>query len=312
MHNDLLSVTQYGGPYGTAGYRYRSFTYDSLSRLQTAANPETGTICFGQWSGSNCTGGYDPNGNLIYKTDARGLTTHDTYDPLNRLVSKTYPSDTTGTAISCFQYDTSPCPLPTGVTNGYLVNRLTNAWTQHTGTSCTGTTPYFAPVTNSFLTLKSILAYDTMGRPIASGQEQCVGSQCSNLLPWSLSMAYDLAGNMTSLTNSGGAPQGGNQLGTGPLTLTTYFDSASRPCLTTSTSGNSGWSAYPANLFQVNPSTSTPGYAPFAGLQNWYLGSTSSAASTSCSTTPTSPISITEGYTNRLWVNGIAATGQIP
>jgi hypothetical protein len=47
-------------------------------------------------------------------------------------------------------------------------------------------------------------------------------------------------------------------------------------------------------------------------LQNWYMGSTSTSASTACSATPTSPINLTQGYTNRLWVNSITASGQIP
>jgi YD repeat-containing protein len=296
MLNDLLSVTQWGGPKYSAGARSRSFTYDSMSRLQTAANPETGTICYGQWSGSNCGGGYDQNGNLLYKTDARGFTTSYTYDPLNRVVSKTFPNDTTGTAISCFQYDTSSIPL----SGGYLSGRLTNAWTQATKTACTGSSPYFAPVTGSFLTLRS-MAYDTIGRLAAAQQQQCIGSQCSAPTSYSLNMLYDLAGNLKQLTNPVGAA--GQS-----LTLLNYFDTASRPCLTTSSWNDNS----PSNLFQTNPSTATPGYAPFGGLLNWYMGSSSSGASTSCSSSPASPMNVTQGYTNRLWVNGISATGQIP
>jgi hypothetical protein len=116
-------------------------------------------------------------------------------------------------------------------------------------------------------------------------------------------MAYDLAGNMTTLTNSVGAA---NQ----SLTLNNQYDSASRPCLTTAATSNSGWTqSFPANLFQVNL---TNGYAPFGGLQNWYLGSNSSSASTSCSSTPSSTINLIQSYTNRLWINSTSATGQIP
>lgn len=296
MLNDLLSVTQWGGQKNSAGARGRSFSYDSLSRLQTAANPETGTICYGQWSGSNCAGGYDANGNLLYKTDGRGLTTSFTYDPLNRVVSKTYPNDTTGTSISCFQYDTSTF-VPTG---GYQIGRLTNAWTQATKTACTGSSPYFAPVTGSFLTLKS-MAYDKMGRLAAAQQQQCIGSQCSAPTTYSLNMLYDLAGNMNQLTNSVGAAGQ-------PLTLLNYFDAAAHPCLTTSSWNDNS----PLNLFQDNPSLTTPGYAAFGGLLNWSMGSSSSSASRWCGSSPTSPINVTQGYTNRLWVNGISATGQIP
>jgi YD repeat-containing protein len=294
--SNLLSVNQWGGANGSSGERKRTFNYDSLSRLLTSYNPETGTLSYA----------YDANSNLSAKTDARGIATSYRYDALNRVISKTYSSDTSGTPISCFQYDTSSIPGA----GGNLIGRLTNAWTQPKGSSsCTGTAPSFAPVAGSYLSLKSILAYDSMGRPASAQQQQCVNGTCAALTPYSLTMAYDLAGNMTTLTNNVGAD--GQS-----LTLNNYFDGAGRPCLTTATTSptsTSSWSPnFAANLFQVNPGTTTPGYAPFGGLLNWYMGSSSSTASTSCGTTPASPINITQGYTNRLWVNSILATGQIP
>jgi hypothetical protein len=42
------------------------------------------------------------------------------------------------------------------------------------------------------------------------------------------------------------------------------------------------------------------------------MGSNSASASSGCGTTPSSPINVTQGYTNRLWVNSVSATGQIP
>jgi len=64
----------------TQGSQARTFTYDSLSRLISATNPESGTVTYA----------YDPNGNLIEKTDARGVKTTMTYDTLNRVKSKAY------------------------------------------------------------------------------------------------------------------------------------------------------------------------------------------------------------------------------
>lgn len=196
--------------------------------------------------------------------------------------------------MSCYQYDTSSISGACG-TSGNCVGRLTNAWTQPANTACTG-----APASGSYLSLKSILSYDPMGRPTGAQQQQCVGSHCSAATPYSLTMAYDLAGNMKNLTNSVGA-------NLQPLTLSSYFDTASRPCLTTS-----DWSVnFPKNLFEVNPSSgSSAGYAPTGALQNWYMGSPSVAPSTDCSATPTSSINITQGYTNRMWPQSIAATGQ--
>lgn len=70
----------------------RNFTYDSLSRLTSATNPESGTVSYT----------YDNAGNLQTKTDARNVTTSYGYDALNRLTSKTY-SD--GTPSVSYSYD---------------------------------------------------------------------------------------------------------------------------------------------------------------------------------------------------------------
>jgi len=74
--NNLTTVSQ--------GVQTRTFSYSSLSRLLSAANPESGTIEYE----------YDPNGNLTEKTDARSIVTTYTYDELNRVTARDY-SDTT-------------------------------------------------------------------------------------------------------------------------------------------------------------------------------------------------------------------------
>ncbi|HRK52234.1 MAG TPA: RHS repeat protein, partial [Pyrinomonadaceae bacterium] len=74
--NNLTTVSQ--------GVQTRTFSYSSLSRLLSAANPESGTIGYE----------YDPNGNLTEKTDARSIVTTYTYDELNRVTARDY-SDTT-------------------------------------------------------------------------------------------------------------------------------------------------------------------------------------------------------------------------
>jgi hypothetical protein len=124
-------------------------------------------------------------------------------------------------------------------------------------------------------------------------------------------MAYDLLGNLNTLTNSVGANGS-------PLTLTNNYDAASRPCLTTSSwtvPNASSQATAPANLFQVNPSTSgsSLGYSAFGGLQNWSLGSTSSTASTSCTATPSLLVNLQQVFSpQRLWVTNYSATGQVP
>jgi YD repeat-containing protein len=127
--NNLLCAVQLGTSGGTftsctttvpTVWRPRTFTYDSLSRLVSASNPESGTM---QYS-------YDANGNLSKKTalspnqastGAATVATNYTYDVLNRLAGKgysdTYPSNPTTPSVS-YAYDAgniSSCPTPIGL-----------------------------------------------------------------------------------------------------------------------------------------------------------------------------------------------------
>lgn len=77
---NLIEVQQQGGSTDSSRWRTRTFVYDSLSRLTSASNPESGTTTYN----------YDANGNLLTKTAARGITTTYSYDALNRLTGKTY------------------------------------------------------------------------------------------------------------------------------------------------------------------------------------------------------------------------------
>jgi RHS repeat-associated protein len=89
--SNLLCVEQHGGVTATgcsspssddatSQWRVRRFTYDSLSRLITAKNPETGTITYG----------YDADNVLTSKIDNRGITITYTPDALHRITKKTY------------------------------------------------------------------------------------------------------------------------------------------------------------------------------------------------------------------------------
>jgi RHS repeat-associated protein len=78
------------------GSHTRTFTYDSLSRLLTAANPETGTITYT----------YNPNGTVLTKKDARLITASYTYDALDRETGITYSN---GDPSLTFTYDGAGC-----------------------------------------------------------------------------------------------------------------------------------------------------------------------------------------------------------
>jgi len=89
----------------------RSFVYDSLGRLQTAVNPESGTIGYS----------YDNNGNLVKRTDGRGAIAcygvlngascdGTGYDALNPMTKKSYsdnPTCLSGTGTPCATYNYS-------------------------------------------------------------------------------------------------------------------------------------------------------------------------------------------------------------
>ena len=101
--DNLTSVSQ--------GSQTRTFVYNSLKRLTSAANPESGTISYQ----------YDDNGNLTVKTDARGVSAHVSahyaYDALNRPVRRWYNGSSSPTEV----VNNNPA-LPSGVAASDEVN----------------------------------------------------------------------------------------------------------------------------------------------------------------------------------------------
>jgi YD repeat-containing protein len=258
--DQLSTVTQKG--LSGEGAHSRSFSYDSLARLYSGTNPETGLIGYT----------YDLNGNLITKTDHRGVQITYAYDTLNRLLSKRYSDGKTPS--SCFQYDSS------SVANG--LGRLSNEWTQsNSAGSCPSTPP------SSFWTKRSIISYDTMGR-VWNEQQFAPGNSTNGTLPSNfcpnrgaetgLSYCYDLAGNLTFSTNGMNSPS--YLSGQSPITFASVFSGAGR--LQTVTTNYTNNNTYPASLFspptgqESTPcaGTSSPSaqYWPFGGLMNARLG----------------------------------------
>jgi YD repeat-containing protein len=89
------------------GSRQRTFTYDLLSRLLTASNPESGTITYS----------YDANGNLTSKTSpapnqtgSATVTVAYCYDALNRPTSRAYTTSSAcpqTSPVATYLYDQS-------------------------------------------------------------------------------------------------------------------------------------------------------------------------------------------------------------
>jgi YD repeat-containing protein len=236
---DLLTVSQLGNS-STDTTRTRSFTYDSLSRLISSTNAETGTISYQYTTNAALCAG--DTSLPCSKTDARGITTNYSYDTLNRLLSKTYTNDTTGTASSCYQYD------GTSATNS--IGRLIYQWTQKASSgACKATLP-----ASGYLTLHSILAYDPMGR--IQSEQQCTQSNCATNTPYNPTYNYDLAGNILTYGN-----------GMGTMTFTNCYDTAGHLLSVVSVS-----TTCPATLSPSTTLFSTPAYNPAGALTGATLG----------------------------------------
>jgi RHS repeat-associated protein len=118
----------------SANARVRTFTYDSLSRLACAANPEVQAVTCpasvtGSFPAGTITYKYDNDGNLVSKgapspnqpsAGTAMLTTTYTYDTLNRLTGKNYNDAYNGnlTPAVTYGYDgagLSSCPTPIAI-----------------------------------------------------------------------------------------------------------------------------------------------------------------------------------------------------
>ena len=225
MFGDLFMVNQ--GVNQSRPVQSRLFNYDMPSRVQWACNAED--------CGSNGTGityVYDANSNLTQKTDARSISISYAYDPLNRLLTKTYSNDPNGTASSCYQYD--------GAKTSNLSGRLVSQWTQKG--SCSA-----APPSAGVQTKTAISAYDAMGR--LTSEQRCMGiANCANNGGYPMSYTYDLAGKLLTYPS-----------GYGSLSFANSYDAAGRHSLVTQGAGQ--------NLL-----FSAPTYTPAGAVSGARLG----------------------------------------
>ena len=171
----------------TQGAQTRSFVYDSLNRLTSTINPESGTTTYQ----------YDANGNVLVKTDARKdpnnvnkkVSAHAEYDVLNRVTRRWYngsssvsdtlhnnPSLPPGVEASDevrFYYDSQPSIGGPTYTPGAIVGRLV---AQTYGGVANG--DYFA--------------YDSLGRPTQKYQK--MGTK-----DYRITATYNLSGGITGM-----------------------------------------------------------------------------------------------------------------
>jgi RHS repeat-associated protein len=153
------------------GVQTRTFVYDSLKRLSSAANPESGTINYQ----------YDNGGNLLVKTDARSVSAHYAYDSLSRLTRRWYNSSNSQTAIT---HNTPALAAGIGATDEAIYN--------YDSVSITNGKGRLASVSSAVSTY-TYNGYDALGRP--NSVTQIIGNQ-----NYPLDYVYDLAGHIKSLT----------------------------------------------------------------------------------------------------------------
>jgi len=169
--DNLTDVTQ-------PGLNPRHFTYDSLFRLLTAANPESGTTTYVYDSDAACPTPNSFAGDLIKKVDARGVRICMQYDALNRLSQKNY-SDST--PMASFTYDQTSAY---GVSLANTVGRISSETTASPNPTA------------------KIFSYDQLGR--VKINSQCTPQNCSANTVFPINYTYDLLGDWLSSTNGEG------------------------------------------------------------------------------------------------------------
>ncbi len=153
----------------------RTFSYNSLSRLTSAFNPESGTVSYQ----------YDTNGNLTQKTDARSITITYEYDALNRNTTTNYSNTTIGN------------PDSPDLENFYdgAIKGKGRLWKSYAGGNET---------VGSNVDRTTIDEYDALGRPIAQSQRFKLNGIWSTKT-YQVSRAFNLGGSVTSLSYPSGS-----------------------------------------------------------------------------------------------------------
>jgi RHS repeat-associated protein len=215
------------------GGQTRSFTYSSLSRLSSATNPESGTLSYD----------YDPAGNLVRKTDARGVSAHFEYDGLSRVTRRWY----NGSGSLAATTNNSPA-LPAGVGTSDEVRYFYDSQGLPTGAPATFDRGYavgrLVATTYGGGSSGTYVGFDAVGKPLRSVQQiggvnYTVGS-----------ITYNLAGAMTSEAYPSGH------------IVTTSYDPAGRESSVSGTLGDGATRAYSSGL----------SYSPSGALQQEQFG----------------------------------------
>src|SRR5262249_19681613 len=178
-------------------WRPRSFTYNSLSQMLSAKNPESGTVSFNYDSDGNISTRTSPAPN---QTGSATVTLTYSYDPLHRTTQKSFSDGVTPTVK--YGYDAiAPvgCTLPTLIINNGIGQRTgmcdaagAEAWSYDI-TANVGWKVTDARITNG-ITKSTVIQDNLAGSPAIltypSGR--------------SVTYSYDFAGRATSAVDATG------------------------------------------------------------------------------------------------------------
>jgi RHS repeat-associated protein len=215
--DNLLTVNQKGGSTNSSNWRTRTFTYDSLSRSLSTANPESGTITYTYNPDSTLAIKIAPAPNQVGTTT---VTNAYSYDALHRVTQKSF-SDSTPTVKYGYDGVAPPgCTLP-ALTIGNGIGERTGmcdaggaeAWsydiTSNVGWKITDARTTNS-VTKSTIAQKNLggsvailtypsgrivtYAFDTTARPVST-------IDSNGPINYATSALYSSAGAMSSVTN---------------------------------------------------------------------------------------------------------------
>ena len=194
----------------------RSFTYDNLSRLLSATNPESGTTSYTYDNNSNVQSRIRPAPNQ--GNPSNHITTTYSYDVLNRLTQVTYSDSVTPTVTT--NYDTTS---ELGITLTNTIGRVSAEYTKDA---------------QGHVLSGEVFSYDSMGR--VKDNSQCTPQNCPNGVAFPVSYSYDLLGDVLTSTN-----------GTG-VTFSYTYDAAARLSTMTSSLQDSNHPATMLSGLQYN------------------------------------------------------------
>jgi RHS repeat-associated protein len=206
----------------TQGSQTRTYVYDDLGRALKTSTPEAGALCFGSVTGTTCNAdGYDSFGNLLKRTDARGVLTSYVYDNLNRLSTISYNVGTSGVTATpgvTLTYDQGGSAafalgrltkMTDGVGSETYTYNLLGEMTQMQ--KLIGSTTYATSYAYNLAGELSSITYpsnrvvqqnfDTIGRLCAVGNS---GSTCSSGTTFATGYAYNAAFQVTGLNYGNG------------------------------------------------------------------------------------------------------------